>query len=118
VAPFSIAAGIQNKILEAMAFELPVVATPKTVQGLVGPVARVVRTADDEHRFAETSLELLRNPDEARRIGREGRLRVSEEYDWSVSLQRLVELVERPDGRSNRETRQTSTERCSAAVEH
>src|SRR5262249_12084445 len=33
VAPFSIAAGVPNKILEAMAYGLPVVATPRAVQG-------------------------------------------------------------------------------------
>ena len=42
VAPFSIAAGIQNKILEAMAYGLPVVATSRTRQGLSPEVADLV----------------------------------------------------------------------------
>ena len=45
VAPFSIAAGIQNKILEAMAYGLPVVATSRTAQGLSAGVADMVDTA-------------------------------------------------------------------------
>src|SRR4029077_5699586 len=39
VSPFSIAAGIQNKILEAMAYGLPVVAAGRAVQGLSKGVA-------------------------------------------------------------------------------
>ena len=46
VAPFSIAAGIQNKILEAMASGIPVVGTSRAVQGLSSAAAGNVDVAD------------------------------------------------------------------------
>jgi sugar transferase (PEP-CTERM/EpsH1 system associated) len=96
VAPLSIATGIQNKILEAMAYEVPVVATSRTAQGLEPETAAAVEIADDPESMAAKVLELLRDPQLAREKGREGRRRVAAEYNWQRSLDRLVRLVESP----------------------
>jgi sugar transferase (PEP-CTERM/EpsH1 system associated) len=98
VAPFSIAAGIQNKILESMAFGLPVVATSRTVRGLSREVAEIVDTADEPAAMAAAVVALLRDPDAARRKGLEGRARVAAVYDWDHWLGKLAELVESPVG--------------------
>jgi sugar transferase (PEP-CTERM/EpsH1 system associated) len=94
VAPFSIAAGIQNKILEAMASGVPVVATTRAAQGLAPETAAAVEIADDPATMAVKVLQLLHNPELAGEKGREGRRRVAAEYDWQRSLDRLVRLVE------------------------
>jgi sugar transferase (PEP-CTERM/EpsH1 system associated) len=96
VAPFSIAAGIQNKILEAMAFGLPVVATTRAVQGLSREVAAAVDTADTAPEMAAAILSLLHCADQAREKGRRGRERVATAYKWGDSLDRLVALLENP----------------------
>jgi sugar transferase (PEP-CTERM/EpsH1 system associated) len=96
VAPFAIAAGIQNKILEAMAFGLPVVATSRTAQGLSPTVSDMVDTADTAEEFAAKIVLLLRNPELANRKGLESRCRVAAEYRWDHSCQRLLELLENP----------------------
>jgi len=98
VAPFSIAAGIPNKILEAMAFGLPVVATPRAVQGLSRGVAGAIETAETAEEMAAVTLRLLRDPVSARRKGMECRRRVIEEHNWGRVLNRLLELVENPCG--------------------
>jgi polysaccharide biosynthesis protein PslH len=98
VAPFSIAAGIQNKILESMASGLPVVATSRTVRGLSPEVAGMVATADEPADIAAAVVALLRDPEAARRKGLEGRARVAAVYDWDYWLDKLVELVESPVG--------------------
>ena len=61
VAPFSIAAGIQNKILEAMAYGLPVVATSRAAQGLSPSVADLVDTGDTAEEMASKIVLLLRD---------------------------------------------------------
>ena len=77
IATFSIAAGIQNKILEALAYGLPVVATSRTVQGLSKEVAAIVGIADTASDIAEEIIRLLSDPQSARRRGIEGRVRRS-----------------------------------------
>jgi sugar transferase (PEP-CTERM/EpsH1 system associated) len=96
VAPFSIAAGIQNKVLEALAYELPVVATRKVLQGLAGAVADIVHTGDSPEELAGSVVQLLKDPLLARQIGREGRRRVLAEYSWDRSGALLLDLIERP----------------------
>jgi sugar transferase (PEP-CTERM/EpsH1 system associated) len=96
VAPFSIASGIQNKILEAMAFGLPVAGTRRAVQGLSAAVARIVEIGDDAETLADKMIALLRDPELARGIGQESRRRVAADYSWEPILQQLVSLVENP----------------------
>ena len=96
VAPFAIAAGIQNKILEAMASGLPVVATSRAVQGLVKEVAGVVETADGAQELAARVVRLLRDPDFAHGVGMEGRQRVAAHYNWERTLNQLLQLLEFP----------------------
>jgi glycosyltransferase involved in cell wall biosynthesis len=99
VAPFSIAAGIQNKILEAMAFGIPVVCTSRAAQGLLPEAAAAVNVTDEAEEMAAVIVQLLRDPDLARKKGLEGRRRVSAEYPWERSLGRLMSLVENPADR-------------------
>ena len=96
VAPFSIAAGVPNKILEAMSVGLPVVATPRAVQGLSPGVAGAIDTVEGAEEMAARVLALLRDPKEARRKGMECRRRVLEEHNWGRVIDRLLELLDNP----------------------
>src|SRR5262249_44264508 len=96
VAPFTIAAGIQNKILEAMSCGLPVVATTRAAQGLSRRVADVVETGDTAEELAAKVVVLLRDSNRARSKGMDGRRAVIEDYSWDRALKRLLELVEDP----------------------
>jgi polysaccharide biosynthesis protein PslH len=98
VAPFLISAGIPNKILEAMNYGLPVVATSRAIQGLAEEAARAVTTADEPADIASAVATLLRNPELAERTGTEGRRAVRANYDWPRSLSRLLDLIEDPAG--------------------
>lgn len=95
VAPMRSGAGIQNKILEAMACGLPVVTTSI---GLGGPRARPgeeLVVADDEESFAEAVAGLLRSPERARELGRRGREFVLAEHDWERAADRVDEVYAR-----------------------
>lgn len=96
VAPFSIAAGIQNKILEAMAFCLPVVATSRTSGGLSSSAAEVVEKEDTAEGLAAKVVLLLTDPRLAREKGLEGRRRVEADYSWDTCLEQLLRIVETP----------------------
>jgi polysaccharide biosynthesis protein PslH len=103
VAPFSISAGIPNKILEAMSCGLPVVATPRGVQGLSPDVRDAVETAEGAEEFASRVVDLLNNPALARKKGLEGRARVMAAHNWDQSLGLFLDLLENPKGWARRQ---------------
>ena len=96
VAPLKIAAGVQNKILEAMASGLPVVATTRAVQGLTNRVADVVETGQTAEEIAAGVVRLLNDPQLAADRGMEGRRRVAADYSWERSYRRLLEVIDDP----------------------
>ncbi len=86
VAPLFAGAGIRIKILEAMAAELPVVATPISAEGIPARDAEglfVRRTAEE---FVETVSRLIDNPEEARIAGKAARRYVSEFFSWDKNV--------------------------------
>jgi polysaccharide biosynthesis protein PslH len=96
VAPFSIAAGIQNKVLEAMAYCLPVVATSRIGRSLPPIIAEMIELGDTPEELALKVVDLLGDPERRRRVGLESRRRVSVEYNWARCLDRLLALLENP----------------------
>jgi polysaccharide biosynthesis protein PslH len=108
VAPFTIAAGIQNKILEAMAYGLPVVATTRAAQGLSAHVTGLVATGETAEELAAQVVAVLRDSQLAQRKGTDGRRKVTEEYSWATALDRLLQLVENPLAETQRSTPQPS----------
>ena len=89
VAPLRLARGIQNKILEAMAMERPVVAASACVEALTAEPGAEILPADGADDYVRTITALLSTPDRAAAIGIAGRCRVVESYSWSAHLQTL-----------------------------
>lgn len=75
IAPLLRGAGIKYKVLESMVRAIPVVATTVAAAGIVETIGEepFARITDDPNAFAERVIDLLANPDEARRIGDSGR---------------------------------------------
>jgi sugar transferase (PEP-CTERM/EpsH1 system associated) len=67
VAPFRIAQGVQNKVLEALVSGVPVVLTSKPARAISGPAAQVLLVADTPAEFAEKVRSVLENPQIRRR---------------------------------------------------
>jgi sugar transferase (PEP-CTERM/EpsH1 system associated) len=94
VAPLRIARGVQNKILEAMAMELPVVGTTQAFQGLAVASDHGMYVADDPGEFADAVIKLLGNPERARACGFSARQFVVSNYDWADILQEFEQILE------------------------
>ncbi len=93
-APLRFAAGVQNKVLEAMAAGRPVVTTSVVNAGLGARAGEEVLVADDAATTAVHVVALLRDPDLRARLGRAGRRFVRRTYDWAHAVRRMNEIEE------------------------
>jgi glycosyltransferase involved in cell wall biosynthesis len=91
VLPLRIARGIQNKALEAMAMQLPVIATPGAMTGIQPFPGFEPTISDDPDRLAEAAIRILNGAPERNRAAREC---VLERYNWDANLQRIARLLE------------------------
>jgi glycosyltransferase involved in cell wall biosynthesis len=82
IAPLFVGAGIRIKILEAMAIELPVVATPVSAEGIAADEKNGLFVTEDPVRFAEYIIGLCSNAELARKAGRSAREFVTGKYTW------------------------------------
>lgn len=84
VVPLIYGAGIQNKILEAMACGTPVVTTSRTLSSIDAIPGRELVVADGSEEFSRAILELLDNPKIRRDIGDAGLSYVQKHHSWST----------------------------------
>jgi glycosyltransferase involved in cell wall biosynthesis len=82
VAPLLYGAGVQNKVLEAMACARPVVATPRTMAPFEHAAREACLVADSPDQFAQAVLTLLGDAGLRARMGRAGRAYVQRRHDW------------------------------------
>jgi sugar transferase (PEP-CTERM/EpsH1 system associated) len=92
VAPLRIARGIQNKVLEAMAAGVPVVARPEAVQGL-RTCHDYIRIEESSERFASSILAMIKAPLRSQKVASDSRKYVQENYSWEKNLSLLERLL-------------------------
>lgn len=95
VAPMNIARGTQNKILEAMATGIPVVASHLSAKGVDAVDGEHLLCASQPREYADAIDSILSDP--ARRISLSiaGRQRVLSHHNWESSAVRLDSIIER-----------------------
>jgi sugar transferase (PEP-CTERM/EpsH1 system associated) len=93
VAPLRIGRGIQNKVLEAMAMERPVVASAAAFEGIDARRGRDLIAADSAGEQVGAILSLLANPKSAMAMGAAARRRMIARYRWEKVLEPLTELL-------------------------
>jgi glycosyltransferase involved in cell wall biosynthesis len=94
VAPIQYGAGIQNKVLEAMATGTPVVATQQGIAALSVQPERDLLVADQPAEFADKVLYLLDHPEERQRLGQAGREFVEANYRWDHIATQLEDIYQ------------------------
>ena len=82
VSPLVSGGGIKNKILEAWAMAKAVVATPLGCAGIDASDGVNLLIARSAGEFAAKTVQLLTDPDEARRLGCCGQQTVAAKYSW------------------------------------
>jgi sugar transferase (PEP-CTERM/EpsH1 system associated) len=94
VAPLRIAQGVQNKVLEAMAMNLPVVCSERVLAGLAEGGFRHGRdllAADDPAALESCIADLLADPAARERLADCARQRLGAAYRWGANLERFEE---------------------------
>ncbi len=94
VAPLRVARGLQNKVLEALAMGVPVVASRAAFGGVQAEPGRDLLVCDSPDEFSRMVVEILRDPGLRGRLADAGRACVEANHDWSRQLERLAALVE------------------------
>ncbi len=92
VAPLRFAAGVQNKVLEAMAAGRPVVTTNLINDGLGAEPGRDLLTADQGSELAHQIVRLLQQPQLRYEMGRAARKFVEQHFSWRYAIQRVGEI--------------------------
>lgn len=92
VAPMRFVAGMQNKVLEAMAMEVPVVSTTGANEGIDAQHGREIFVADDPTDFANRVVQLLDDRELVRNMGRRARGFVQSRFPWDVAARRIEHI--------------------------
>lgn len=92
VAPLRFAAGVQNKVLEAMAAGRPVVTSSIVNEGLGAQAGQELLVADGAKATAQAVIQLLQDVSLQARLGQAGRAFVQSRFSWSTASHRLSEI--------------------------
>ena len=95
VVPLRIARGIQNKILEAMAMGIPVVATPQAFEGIEAKPDRDLMLGEDVEKIAEGVIKLIKEVFLRKSLGKNARRVIENNYCWTKNLQKLNSILTR-----------------------
>jgi glycosyltransferase involved in cell wall biosynthesis len=87
VAPHRFAAGVQNKVVQALASGTPVVTTPTVRLGLEPIPEGILRVAETPEAISRLVIDLLRDPDGATTLGQRGREWARSTFRWEKALE-------------------------------
>ena len=90
IAPLLSGSGIRIKIIESMAMARAVVSSSIGAEGINCTTGENIMIANSPEYFAQSVIELYRNPDRARQIGINAKELISEEHDTTKIIHRLV----------------------------
>ena len=92
VVPLRIARGIQNKVLEAMAMEKIVVASPQAAEGIRASHCQELFIENSDRDFADRIITQIKDGPSSK-MGTTARNRILEEYSWEKVLDQVETLL-------------------------
>ena len=92
VCPMRSGSGIQNKILEAMASGVPVVATSCGIGGITADRGKDILISDKPKEFVQNVLKLLEDTELCEKISLNARRLVEQRYSWEASIMKLEKV--------------------------
>lgn len=92
VVPLVYGAGVQNKILEAMATATPVITNSKVLSSLAVTPGKELLVADSPEEFARSALRLIEDPILQKDVGDAGLMYVRTHHSWRESARKMVEI--------------------------
>jgi len=92
--PLSYGVGFKNKVPEAWAAARPLVATPKTMEGIDFIPGRDALVAETDADLVRACAMLLHDAHMRRKIGESGCKRVDERYNWPSLVKGLLDLYD------------------------
>ena len=94
VAPLRIGTGLQNKVLEAMATELPCVLSPHAFAPLNLPSTGHAVVCDNAQSFATAIDDLLNDPHKTTPMAQRARTSIEAQFTWQAHSESLVQLLD------------------------
>jgi glycosyltransferase involved in cell wall biosynthesis len=93
IAPMRIGTGLQNKLLEAMAMNLPCITSNLANQALGAKPNSEILIGDNANQYAEHIIQLLQDPGLAQSLAENGNEFVKKVYSWENSTAILENLM-------------------------
>ena len=96
IAPLRIARGIQNKVLEAMSLNRPVVCTSMAMEGINAPASKYCQVIDDADAFAQAVVSLAQpcSPTLVNEQECVNRQWIEQHFTWQATLKPLAALYQ------------------------
>lgn len=96
VAPFRLARGVQNKVLQAFSCGLPTITTAMGCEGIACRAGEHVLVANTLDEIVEQIAWVMTNQNEARDLGARARDLIEREYSWDGKLAELEAILGAP----------------------
>ena len=93
IAPMQIGTGLQNKLLEAMAMQVPCITSPLAFQALNARDGEDILVAQTPKEYAAHILTLLNNPAQAQKIALKGYNLVHQNFNWEKETNKIDKLI-------------------------
>lgn len=94
VCPLRMGSGIKNKILEAMAMGIPIVATSLSIEGIEAVQGRDIIVADKPEEFAKSVIDLISDEGKRSYLAENAKKLVQEKYNWEKVITEFEKMYE------------------------